>query len=297
MTKILVSIIIPCYNSKKYISKCLNSLVSQQTDFNYEIIVVDSSEDATPKIVKEKFPTVKLILCRKRMYPGGARNIGVKQAKGKILAFIDSDCEAKKDWLYNAVKEIEKGKWIVGGSALNGDSHSLIGIADFLISFSEFLPSISAREVNFMRTYNFICKRKVFDYVGGFLNIPTSEDAIFCHEARKKYKINFEPGVTVTHYNRTTFPKFLKHHYKFGGYAAKVRKKIPLSGYWSVRTPILSILVPFYRLFRMFTTLLRSDFKSFSLFILLLPYILIGISIWGVSYVKYAFKNDNTKIF
>ncbi|MHC4476821.1 MAG: glycosyltransferase family 2 protein, partial [Planctomycetota bacterium] len=55
---IKVSVVIPSYNSENYIFDCLKSLTGQETDFRYEIIVVDSSEQNVLENIKKDFPQV-----------------------------------------------------------------------------------------------------------------------------------------------------------------------------------------------------------------------------------------------
>lgn len=92
------SVIIANYNSEKWISKCLNSVL-EQTYKNYEVIIVDDvSTDNSINIIENymnKFP-IKLIKLEKKAYNGGARNIGVKEAKGDYIIFMDCD-----DWLHS----------------------------------------------------------------------------------------------------------------------------------------------------------------------------------------------------
>lgn len=91
------SIIIPNYNSSKYILKCLNS-ISNQTYKNYEVIIIDDmSTDNSCEIIKNynKIP-LKLIELTKKAYNGGTRNIGVKESIGEYIIFMDCD-----DWFYN----------------------------------------------------------------------------------------------------------------------------------------------------------------------------------------------------
>lgn len=90
----LVSIITPSYNSEKYLSQTIDSVLSQ-TYTNWEhIIIDDKSNDNSIKIIKEykkKESRIKLIKLRKNQGSGIARNKGIKQAKGKFIAFLDSD--------------------------------------------------------------------------------------------------------------------------------------------------------------------------------------------------------------
>lgn len=118
MRKPLFSVIIPAYNEEKLIHFCLMSVFSQ--DFpkdNYEVIVVDNnSTDKTAKIVKEKFPQVRLV---KETQQGVvfARIKGVNEAKGKFIAFLDADSLAPKNWLLNIHRAFSDQDVVgVGGS-------------------------------------------------------------------------------------------------------------------------------------------------------------------------------------
>ncbi len=89
-----LSIIVPVYNTAKYIEQCINSLISQKTNYTYEIIFVnDGSTDNSLKILKEyekKFKIIK-VLNQKNIGAGGARNLGINNSKGEYLSFVDSD--------------------------------------------------------------------------------------------------------------------------------------------------------------------------------------------------------------
>lgn len=103
-----VSITILTHNCEQTIKKCLSSVfnVDYPRD-RYEVIIIDSgSNDRTLEIIKE-FPIDKIIV-KKGISRGHARNIGVQEAKGEIVAMVDSDHEqASKDWLTTIVKEFD----------------------------------------------------------------------------------------------------------------------------------------------------------------------------------------------
>lgn len=83
------SIIIPNYNKGQYIEKCLNSVINQ-TYKNIEIIFIDDgSTDNSLEIVKE-YSNIKLLQTN-RLQAGGARNLGIKNAIGDYVIFLDSD--------------------------------------------------------------------------------------------------------------------------------------------------------------------------------------------------------------
>lgn len=93
---IYVSIIVPVYNTKEeYLRECIESLLHQTLD-NYEIILVnDASTDKSLEILNEyagKYShMVRVIESQENKKQGGARNLGIKAARGQYIAFMDSD--------------------------------------------------------------------------------------------------------------------------------------------------------------------------------------------------------------
>lgn len=90
----MVSVIMPVYNSEKYISKALQSVISQRYS-NLEIIVVDDcSTDKSSEIISEFVEHNSNIAYYKLKRNSGvayARNYGIRKARGRFLAFLDSD--------------------------------------------------------------------------------------------------------------------------------------------------------------------------------------------------------------
>lgn len=88
----LISIVVPVYNAGKYIEKTIQ-MVREQTDTNWELILVDdcSADDSVKKI--EPFLSEKIRLIRKEKNEGAAeaRNTGLDNMKGRYLAFLDAD--------------------------------------------------------------------------------------------------------------------------------------------------------------------------------------------------------------
>jgi teichuronic acid biosynthesis glycosyltransferase TuaG len=85
----------PAYNAQKYLATTLNSVLAQSFR-DFEVLVVnDCSSDSTPDIVRqycEKDARVRLItLPKNRGAPAGPRNVGVREAKGEWVAFLDAD--------------------------------------------------------------------------------------------------------------------------------------------------------------------------------------------------------------
>lgn len=91
MKKRIVSIIVPCYNVEKYISKCLNSIINQ-TFKDIEIICVNdgSTDDTLKKLKSFKDERIKII-DKTNGGVSSARNSGIEHASGEYIMFIDGD--------------------------------------------------------------------------------------------------------------------------------------------------------------------------------------------------------------
>lgn len=90
-----LSIIVPFYNTEKYLSKCIDSLLNQDIPLeDYEIIIInDGSTDSSHSIAESyinRYQNIKLIN-QENKGTGGARNAGIRVAEGNYLFFVDSD--------------------------------------------------------------------------------------------------------------------------------------------------------------------------------------------------------------
>tara|TARA_Y100000590_G_C15702287_1_gene1007248 strand:- start:616 stop:1932 length:1317 start_codon:yes stop_codon:yes gene_type:complete len=107
----LFSIIIPFYNSEKYISECINSIIKQKLA-NLEIILIDdNSIDRSAKIAKsfvKKNNNIKIIQNNRNEGVSVCRNKGIKTARGKYIIFVDSDDFLIRNSLINLANFIKK---------------------------------------------------------------------------------------------------------------------------------------------------------------------------------------------
>lgn len=91
----IISFIVPVYNAELYIGECLNSIISQTSFCDCELICVDDkSIDRSCEIIAEyekQYPNILLIHHDTNKKAGGARNTGIKAARGQYIWFVDSD--------------------------------------------------------------------------------------------------------------------------------------------------------------------------------------------------------------
>lgn len=114
LSKDLVSIIIPVYNTGEYLVECIQSCLNQ-THSNIEVIAVDdcSTDPRTIEILKEfelKDSRIKVIWSSENHGQGYCRNVGVDKCTGKYFSFIDSDDYFKPDFVEKMYQGLEKYK-------------------------------------------------------------------------------------------------------------------------------------------------------------------------------------------
>lgn len=201
-SKLLLSIIIPMYNTAKYIKRCLDSCYAQGlSEDEFEIIVVDDgSTDDSYSVVEQigKAHTNLRLLHQRNQRQGAARNNGMNVAKGRYVAFVDSDdfllqysigtvletaCRQNADmcsylmnvqdsngnWSSIAFKDFVIGKAYSGEEVLLSRKNqgcsccSCLFRLEFLNEYNlRFIPGIIDEDVEFMIKVQALAKRMIF---------------------------------------------------------------------------------------------------------------------------------------
>lgn len=124
-----VSVIIPVYNAEKYLRKCLDSVLNQAFE-DFEVLLInDGSTDKSGEICDEYALKDKRIRVFHKENGGvsSARNLGLDNAKGEWITFVDSDDRVQKSYLLNFTLNIEFGiDLIVGGFVKIDENDNLI---------------------------------------------------------------------------------------------------------------------------------------------------------------------------
>ena len=101
---VIFSVVIPIFNSEKFLSDTIKSVINQKNKKTEIILVNDNSSDNSKKICsfyKKKFSFIKLINNKINHGVGYCRNQAIKNAKGKYIVFLDSDDGIKETHLIN----------------------------------------------------------------------------------------------------------------------------------------------------------------------------------------------------
>lgn len=192
------SIIITTYNRPKFLKRAIESCINQTTDYDYEIIVVDDNGLDTPlqketfKLVN-KYNNIVYLPLEKNSGACTARNIGVENAKGEYIFFLDDDDEFLKERINIPIQFLnlnpEIDVFASGFKRLDSNFNSIISMSNFPIvgDFKNF--AIRGNLFNTM-----VCiRRNVFNDVGGFIQIPRFQDRyLFLRMLEKKIRFHVE---------------------------------------------------------------------------------------------------------
>ncbi len=227
---LFVSIIIPCRNEEKFIEKCLDSLALQDyPKEKLEILVVDgASEDKTRDIVKEsikRYPFVRLLENPKKHTPAGL-NIGIKEAKGEIVARMDAHAEYEKQYISKCVQHLkESGADNVGGAMITMSrkdtalGRAIVAVLSHRFGVGSAIFRIGTNKPTLVDTVFGGCyKREVFDKIGYFdENLPRGQDMELNLRLRKAGgKILLVPEIKSFYYARSDLKSFWQHSFTDG---------------------------------------------------------------------------------
>ena len=242
-----VSIIIPCRNEEKFISKCLDSIIANDYPKDkLEILVVDGmSEDRTREIIeklKAKNEKLKIkVLDNPKKFTPFALNIGIKEAKGEIIIRLDAHATYIKDYILKCIKYLkEYNADNVGGVwKIMPRENTLINKAIVFASSSFFGAGNAYYRMGYSGKAKWVdtvfcgCyRREVFDKIGLFnKNLAKSQDMEFNIRLRKVGgKILLVPDIVSYYYPKSNLKDFFLHNIKDGIWAIYPLKfaKVPL---------------------------------------------------------------------
>ncbi len=216
--KLELSVVIPVFNGAATIGETLQALLDQCRPAEEIIVVDDGSTDNTKSVVRE-FP-VKYI-SQENAGPATARNTGWRKAKGNIVAFTDSDCLPKKEWLRELIRPFDDpAVGAAGGVYQTANINSLL--ARLIGVEIDYRYSQMGKYIDVHGAYNLAVRRTILEKIDGFnenYSHPSGEDWDLCFRIiEKKYKIQFCPQAKVAGHHREKLGRYLKDQYRHGFY-------------------------------------------------------------------------------
>lgn len=244
MKKPLVSIIVLNWNGKKWLAKCLPTLVKIKYKPLEIIVVNNGSTDDSAHFLKTKFPEIKVIEIKKNVGYAGANNIGVKKARGKYVLLMNNDTAATPSFVTPLVDAMEKDDavGIIQPQIRSMIYPNLLDSVGSFLTFTGFLYHFGYMKPHTLKKYNkdlfaysikgacFIMRREEYITLGGFDEdfVCYVEETDLCHRV-------WLSGKKVMY-----LPKSVMYHW--GGGDMQVMTRSELTVFRSFRNRYLSYL-------------------------------------------------------
>src|SRR5262245_52136328 len=218
---IRISIVIPFHNSEKYITECIEKLLSQNYPVeHYEIMMVDNNSTDLSADIVGRYTHVKLV-SEKKQGAYAARNRAVREAQGGIIAFTDADCAASCNWL----QEIESAMGdpqvgiAIGSYQLASDSFFLSLLEDYENEKNNYIFNSEIKELYYGYARNMIVRRSLFSELGLFVERNRGSDVIFVQKCIDRYScaaVRYFPQVQVRHLEIETPSQYFHKVFIYG---------------------------------------------------------------------------------
>ena len=278
-----LSVITIVYNDEKNIAECIRSILSQ-TYGNFQYIIIDDcSTDETPNIIKS-FEDPRIVYSRndRNRKQGYSRNRGIQVAQTDVIAWIDSDCVAQKEWLENLLKGMNHYDVVMGRSESFGGSKWAQRTAHGYRTY------ISNNNVDgtmqILDTRNCAMRKHVLEEVGLFdeQSAPTEDRELGIRILKNGYKIGFVSDAIIHHHDPLNLIPYFW-----------ICKKHAISQYYVAKKHNLK-MPAHVRQSRAFGASILLLICSLSLWplVAIAKYILVGLIIL----TPYSFKNYGSKI-
>ena len=197
-----VSILIPNYNGEKTLARCIDAVKQMEYPLKKEIIVIDDgSTDSSPDILR-RIKGIEAILQRKNAGKAHVLNIGLRAAKGEIVATVDSDTFPAKDALVKMVPHFGEGVGAVTGLVRASNTKGFvekIQEIEYLVAFGFFQSVLSEINGVFVTPGPMsVFRRKVLLDIGGYDETNITEDMEIALRLQKhRYRIVAVPDAHI----------------------------------------------------------------------------------------------------
>jgi glycosyltransferase involved in cell wall biosynthesis len=204
MTRLSFSVIVPVFNAAEYLERCIRGLIFQTLPADeYEILMIDNnSMDESAKIIRG-FDRVTLL----QEYEQGsyaARNTGIREARGEIIAFTDPDCVPREDWLEQIGTAMAgPASGVVLGDRRFARDSGVLGILGAYESASAARIFSTERVGSYYGyTNNMAVRTSIVKCLGGFQQRSRGADTLLLRRAIEHYGprvLSYAPNAVVRH--------------------------------------------------------------------------------------------------
>ena len=225
-----ITVVVCAFNEERTIAACLRSL--EALDYpNFEVVVVnDGSTDQTGELADARACERLRVVHQPNAGLSAARNRGIAEARGSIVAFTDADCVVDREWLRRLAPRFVAGAVAVGGPNLSPANAPRVAS---IVSAAPGLPThvlLDDRTAEHVPGCNMAFDRAVLRSLGGFRERyrVAGDDVDLCWRLQDAgYEIAFQPDAFVWHERRPTARAYLRQQRGYGRAEARLWRDHP----------------------------------------------------------------------
>lgn len=224
-----ISVIICTYNGSATLAACLESLENLNYP-GYEVLLVDDGSTEDISRTAQAFPKVRYL---RQPHAGlsAARNLGMEEARGELLAYTDDDCIVDEDWLNHAAAGFDDEAWVAcGGPNIPPGPRNAVEAVVAAAPGSPTHVMLNDAEAEHLPGCNLVIRKASLKAVGGFRTRyhTAGDDVDICWRLREAGgRLRFVPGAMVWHHRRRTYRAYLRQQRGYGHAEALLMKDHP----------------------------------------------------------------------
>jgi len=284
-----ISVIIPVLDGAETLGRCLDALEREALPSErFEILVVDNGSRDGSVAIARAHSRVKLL---EEPRPGAyaARNRGLAESRGEIVAFLDPDCEVQPGWLRRIEESFaDPGTQLVCGSRLPIDDSPLLGsLMDYEVAKDARVIGGDDEAAIYGFTCNMAVRREVFERLGGFVDLKRGADTLFAREVAREFScrsIRFDPGMAIVNLEMDGPLVYWKKVFLYGYHRRRNNRILPSRPLGNAER------LEIYR------GVVRDKRYSPARAALLLAGLAIGAVCWRAGYVAAALRRDDLAV-
>ena len=238
-----ISVVIPCRDAERTVADAVASALGQSEPPAEVVVVDDASADGSSDAARRA--GARVIRNAARRNAGGARNVGLEATSGELVAFLDADAVAPRDWLARARAVLDARPDVVGvGGAVANGRPGRWGELDYYMNHSEWIAGAAGPKRS-IPTMAIVYRRAAIGPVR-FPESNTGEDTAFALGVLERGgTLWFEPSIVVTHrHERLDAGAFRDKQIACGVTIYETRSRHDRPGRVLVRHPSLLWLFP-----------------------------------------------------
>ena len=283
----LVSIIMNCYNSEKYLKQAIDSVLNQSYN-SWELIIWDNKSTDNTSLIANSYDDnrIKYFLAENFSPLGEARNMAIKKSTGEIIIRVDGHSIIHYDYVSKCKQQLNLKNCACVGGLIQPLGNSIFTKIITLATSSKF--GVGNSKFHYSKNscwsdtvYLGAYKREIFEKIGGYDEelVRNQDDEFNFRLIQNGWKIWLDPSIKSSYYPRDSFTKLFKQYFQYGFYKVRVMQKRKGLASWrhvvpglfaltllfglsiflftGNTIPILSLCLP-YLSFSLFATILES---------------------------------------